>query len=92
LYTVAEPLSELFCNDIDTKEISARDDPKELYKKLAEKYSWDINDAKKIWCFGPDETGPNVLVDQTKAIQYVNEIKDSMQSAFQWATREGAMT
>jgi len=29
------------------------------------------------------------LVDQTKAVQYLNEIKDSVISGFQWATREG---
>lgn len=67
---------------MDNKEISARDDTKELAKALTEKFSWDINDTKKLWCFGPDETGPNVLVDQTKGVQYVNEIKDSMTAAF----------
>jgi len=30
-----------------------------------------------------------LLVDQTKAVQYLNEIKDSVNSGFQWATREG---
>ena len=33
-----------------------------------------------------------MLVDVTKQVQYLNEIKDSMEAAFQWATREGAMT
>jgi len=33
-----------------------------------------------------------VLVDQTKAVQYLNEIKDHVKSAFQWASQEGAMT
>jgi len=28
----------------------------------------------------------------TKGVQFMNEIKDSCESAFQWATREGAMT
>lgn len=49
-----------------------------MSKKLSDLYGWDMNDAKKIWCFGPDETGPNILVDQTKGVQYLNEIKDSM--------------
>ena len=30
-----------------------------------------------------------MLIDQTKAVQYLNEIKDSVVSGFQWATREG---
>ena len=30
-----------------------------------------------------------MLVDQTKAVQYLSEIKDSVVSGFQWATKEG---
>jgi len=30
-----------------------------------------------------------LLVDQTKAVQYLSEIKDSVVSGFQWATKEG---
>ncbi|GFF64221.1 hypothetical protein CNMCM6936_005994 [Aspergillus lentulus] len=56
---------------------------------LADDFGWDVTDARKIWCFGPDTTGANLLVDQTKAVQYLNEIKDSFVSGFQWATREG---
>jgi elongation factor 2 len=36
IYAVAEPLSKEFCDAIENKEIQARDDPKELYKKLVE--------------------------------------------------------
>jgi len=56
---------------------------------LADEYGWDVTDARKIWCFGPDTSGPNLLVDQTKAVQYLNEIKDSVVGGFQWASREG---
>lgn len=59
---------------------------------LADDYEWDPNDAKKIWCFGPDTTGANVLVDTTSQVQYLQEIKDDMNSAFQWASKEGPMT
>ena len=59
---------------------------------LQDDYEWDPNDAKKIWCFGPDTTGPNVVVDVTKQVQYLQEIKDSVEAAFQWATKEGVMT
>jgi elongation factor 2 len=33
-----------------------------------------------------------MLVDQTKQVQYLQEIQDSMEAAFQWATKEGVMT
>lgn len=46
------------------------------------KYGWDVNETKKIWCFGPEETGPNALVDCTKGVQYMNELKEHMKGAF----------
>ena len=42
-------------------------------------------------CFGPDTTGPNMLTDVTKGVQYLNEIRDSCIAAFQWASKEGVM-
>ena len=35
--------------------------------------------------------GANLIVDQLKGVQYVNEIKDSIASAFKWASKEGAL-
>jgi len=66
-------------------------DPKVRARDLAEKFGWDVADARKIWCFGPDGKGPNLMVDMTKAVQYLNEVKDSFVGAFGWATREGAL-
>jgi len=43
----------------------------------------DVNDVRKIWCFGPDGTGANMVVDVTRAVQYLNEIKDSVVAGFQ---------
>jgi elongation factor 2 len=92
LYVTAEPLGDDVTNAIEADEISAKEDQKTRNRKLADKYEWDINDAKKIWCFGPETSGPNLLVDQTKAVQYLHEIKDSFEAAFQWASKEGVMT
>jgi len=88
----AAPLGDELCKAIDDEEVSARQDAKEREKKLKEDFEWDVNDAKKVWCFGPDTTGPNMVVDVTKAVQYLNEIKDSFEAAFQWASKEGVMT
>jgi elongation factor 2 len=89
LYVTAAPLAEEVSKDIESGKIGPRDDFKARARILADEHGWDVTDARKIWCFGPDTTGPNVLVDQTKAVQYLNEIKDSVVSGFQWATREG---
>jgi elongation factor 2 len=89
LYVIAEPLGEEVSKDIEDGKINPRDDFKSRARILADEHGWDVTDARKIWAFGPDTTGPNLLVDQTKAVQYLNEIKDSFVSGFQWATREG---
>jgi elongation factor 2 len=69
--------------------VSDKDDFKVRARILAEKHEWNVTEARKIWCFGPDGTGPNVVVDTTKQVQYLQEIKDSVVAAFQWATKEG---
>ena len=89
LYLSASPLDEDVSKDIEAGKIGPRDDFKARARILADDHGWDVTDARKIWCFGPDTNGPNLLVDQTKAVQYLNEIKDSVVSGFQWATKEG---
>jgi elongation factor 2 len=89
LYLTAQPLGEELSLAIENGKITPRDDFKARARLMADEYEWDVTDARKIWCFGPDTNGANLLIDQTKAVQYLNEIKDSVVSGFQWATREG---
>ena len=89
LYMTAGPLSDEVANDIEAGKIGPRDDFKTRARFLADEHGWDVTDARKIWAFGPETTGANLLIDQTKAVQYLNEIKDSVVSGFQWATKEG---
>mmetsp|Transcript_15298 Transcript_15298/g.31014 ORF Transcript_15298/g.31014 Transcript_15298/m.31014 type:complete len:363 (+) Transcript_15298:131-1219(+) len=91
LYMQAEPFPDGLADDIEAGRIKSNDDPKERTKVLAEKYDWDKNDALKIWCFGPETTGANLLVDKTTGVQYMNEIKEHCVAAVQWATKEGAL-
>merc|ERR1711964_742748 len=89
LFMKAAPLPDGMSEDIDSGEVNPRQDVKVRGRYLQEKYEFDATDARKIWCFGPDTNGPNILVDVTKGVQYLNEIKDSCVAAFQWATKEG---
>jgi len=89
IWMKAEPLAEELSKDIESGKVNPRDDPKLRARYLADEHGWDVTDARKIWCFGPEGTGPNLLVDATKGVQYLNEIKDSCVAAFQWATKEG---
>lgn len=91
IFMKAEPFAEGLAEEVEKGAINARDDIKVTAKTLAEKYGWDVTDARKIWCFGPETTGANFLVDVTKGVQYMNEIKDSCVAAFQWATKEGVL-
>jgi len=91
LFMRAEPLGTELSNEIEAGTISEKDDAKVRGRILCEKYGWEALDARKIWCFGPDAGGANILLDQTKGIQNLNEIKDSCVAAFQWATNESVL-
>merc|ERR1712013_470246 len=91
IYLKAEPLEDELSNAIEEGKAGPKADPKERVKLYKEAFSWDDNDARKIWCFGPETDGANVVVDQTVAVQYLLEIKEHVNSAFQWATKEGPL-
>ena len=91
LYMKAAPMPDGLPEDIDKGTVNPKDDFKVRARYLADKYEWDATEARKIWCFGPEGTGPNLLVDVTKGVQYLNEIKDSVIAGFQWATKESVL-
>uniref|UniRef100_A0A7S3E964 Tr-type G domain-containing protein n=2 Tax=Rhodosorus marinus TaxID=101924 RepID=A0A7S3E964_9RHOD len=91
LYIYAEPFPENLAEAIEDGKVGPRDEAKARSKLLRDEYGMSEDAAKKIWCFGPDTTGANLLMDRTKAVQYLNEIKDSCVGAFQWATKEGVL-
>ncbi|KAJ6573475.1 P-loop containing nucleoside triphosphate hydrolase protein [Mycena vulgaris] len=91
LYLKAMPLGDELTAAIEDGKIDPRQDFKIRARALAEEYGWDVTDARKIWAFGPDNTGPNLLVDVTKGIAYLQEIKDSCVAGLQWAATEGVV-
>merc|ERR1711881_344158 len=92
IFMEAEPMdNDLVLEMEDDKVTPKAKDTKEQIAYLAKEYSWNPDHAKKIWCFGPDVTGPNVVCDAAKGVDYLNEIKDSVVSGFQWASKEGAL-
>lgn len=91
LFMMAEPLPDGLAEEIDDGKVGPKDDFKARAKVLVEKYEWDATEARKIWAFGPETTGPNLLVDVSKGVQYLNEIKDSVVAGFQWATKESVL-
>merc|ERR1712188_167316 len=91
LFMTAAPMPEGLPEDIDSGEVTARQDFKLRGRYLADKFGYDVGEARKILAFGPEGTGPNLLIDASKGVQYLNEIKDSVVAGLQWATKEGVM-
>merc|ERR1712045_321551 len=91
LFVKAVPMPDGLAEDIDNGKVNPRDDFKIRGRYLADTYEYDITEARKIWCFGPDTNGPNLMIDCTKGVQYLNEIKDSVVAGFQWASKEGVL-
>jgi len=91
LFMKARPMPDGLAEDIDKGDVTPRGEFKQRARYLQEKYDYDVTEARKIWCFGPDGTGPNIVMDVTKGVQYLNEIKDSVVAGFQWASKEGVL-
>lgn len=58
LYIKARPFPDGLAEDIHKGEVSARQELKQRARCLAEKYEWDVAEARKICCFGPTAPGP----------------------------------
>jgi len=91
LYMKATNFPEGLADAIEAGTVNNKQEAKERAKILVEEYEFDATEARKIWCFGPDVVGANLLVDTTKGVQFLNEIKDSCIAGFQWATKEGVL-
>jgi len=91
VWAEADPLADELANDLENKVVTMRQDVKERARYLIDTYEWDATDAKKIWCLGPEGQGPNMVIDASKAVQYLNEIKDSIVAGFQLASSDGIL-
>jgi elongation factor 2 len=97
LFVKAEPMEEDLCRAIETNRINPNQDLKVRTKILEKEFGWSKSDGLKLWGFGPGPEeaggayGANLLVDQTKAVQYLNEIKESVNSGLLWAARQGPL-
>lgn len=95
LFMKATPMPIKMINDISEKVIVPNpSDAKAQAREIVEKYPvFDVNELgpKKLWAFGPEGNGPNLLIDSSAGVQYLNEIKDHVNSGFQWAMSSGPL-
>ena len=90
IYLRAEPISQELVADLEAEKITMEQmDSKTRIKALVE-HGWTKDEASKAWSFGcPPEARANVLVDATKGVQYLHEVKDSMVGGFIQASAAG---
>merc|ERR1712242_465777 len=94
LYMYAEPLEDEFIKAVDEDEITLPNqaEMKKFGRNLADNFGWDIGEARKIWTFGcPPDAKANCVVDVTKGVQFLNEIKDHVVGAFMQVTTGGIL-
>ncbi|KAK7107928.1 elongation factor 2-like [Littorina saxatilis] len=91
LFMTAQPLPQGLPEAIDEGTISATQNVKERARNLSDTFGFDVNQAHKIWCFGPEGSGPNMLVDTSFAVQHLQDIRDTVVAGFQWASSEGVL-
>ncbi|GJJ71251.1 elongation factor 2 [Entomortierella parvispora] len=92
LFMKAMPLGDDVTHAIERGDISPNFDLKSRARIMSDDYEWDNQEARKIWSFGPDSVGPNLLVNCTRGVAYLNEVKESIVAGFQWTTREAVFT
>merc|ERR1711957_627965 len=89
-YMTCEPLGEEFCKEIDSGDIDLTCELKLRARYLADNHGWDVTEARQIWSFGcPPDAIANCLVNCTKGVSYLLEVKDSFVGAFIQASAEG---
>jgi elongation factor 2 len=92
LYMWANPMRDDLCLAIDQGDVSPGQDFKVRARMLANDFEWDVNAGRKIWSFGcPPDCLPNLIVDTTKGVQFLNEIKDHVVGAFLQITSGGCL-
>lgn len=72
LTMIAEPLEKGLAEDIENEVVQITWPRKRLGEFFQTKYDWDLLAARSIWAFGPDATGPNILVDDTLPSEVCN--------------------
>jgi len=81
IFMKAEPISEELSRDILDKKVTMIMDPKDRARFLADEHGWNRDAAYKIWDIN-DLENPNILVNETAGVQYLNEVKDTIKTGF----------
>jgi elongation factor 2 len=82
LYLTAQPINKE-AEAIDKGDLKTEGDEKAIARQLSDEFGWDVNEARKIWSFGPEpQPGTNVIVDTSRAVDYLNEARELIVNGF----------
>ena len=94
-FQVAEPLDDGIAQDIESGVVRIHDPIRKVANFFEQNYDWDKLAARSIWAFGPDDTGPNILQDDTLPSKVdkklLSTVRETVRQGFSWGTREGPL-
>eukprot|EP00928_Gymnodinium_smaydae_P052598 TRINITY_DN365_c0_g1_i4.p1 TRINITY_DN365_c0_g1~~TRINITY_DN365_c0_g1_i4.p1 ORF type:complete len:1010 (+),score=223.83 TRINITY_DN365_c0_g1_i4:2018-5047(+) len=104
---MAEPLDRAIAEELELGLLNKCSDHAERARSLGELCRWTPGEWPRVWCFGPSESGPNIVLgfprDGTATADAVEEDADQdqigpsaeaqacVEAACQWATLGGAL-
>jgi len=83
-----EPLDQNVVDLIEKGALFEAMGDKRITTALREEAGWSAQEAKNVWAL---EEHRNILVDMTKGIQYLREVKETVNSGFRWAAKSGPL-
>ncbi|KAJ1491029.1 ribosomal protein S5 domain 2-type protein [Baffinella frigidus] len=86
----AEPLGRDVTHAIDQRVITPQDDVFARAEALSLALGWPVATARKVWAFGPDAVGSNLIVDASTSSR-LQLVKDEIVAGFEWVTKEGVL-
>jgi U5 small nuclear ribonucleoprotein component len=75
---IAEPLESGLGQDIENKNVFSSWPQKKLSDWLVKNYDWDILAARNVWAFGPEDSDPNVLIDDTLPTEVIYQSRSKI--------------
>jgi len=88
IYMTVEPIEDKVVEFLRNMKI---DQIKSIVTNFREKMEMRDDWIKKIWYYAPETAPENLMIDGTKGISIINEIKEHINSAFREAVQEGPL-
>lgn len=88
VYMTIEPLSEAVVKAINDGDLISSD-PKLRQEMFKRRFGAAEDWVKRVLCYSPDDCGPNVIVDASKGVQNLAEVKEFLKMGLDTVVNEG---